>query len=561
MKIKLKFLIIFFFFTSHKFTVLGNDKFIDPEPYFSKTDNIRKSLKTEKFLVVTANDYATKIGYKILEQGGTVFDAAVAIQLVLGLVEPQSSGLGGGTFITFFENNSNKILSYEGRETAPKNIPENIFLDQNNKPKKFFSAAVGGLSVGVPGTLKVFYELHKDYGTLKWKNVLAPVINLSKEGFFPPKRLLSALKKEKFFFNLYPKSNFKKIISDPDKKFKNASYTKTLEKISEDFTDFYSGEIANNIVKTVKNSKNSGYLSLDDLKNYEIKKKKAFCRKLANNYTICGPNLPSSGTICILQALKLYEYFIKKNQNILKNTQKDLQLKLSILNLIYLLRDNYLGDVDFENFNFDELLDINFLLKYYKNFKLILNETQSHNNDQIFNSTSHFTLIDKFNNVLTATSSIESGFGSRLFTNGFFLNNQLTDFSFKKTNYKQETHKNRPLGNKRPLSSMAPIIVFDNNDEFFLTIGSPGGKAIISYIFKVLTDILYKNVNLQESIESPNFIKINDKLFFENKELNRLSLENGKVRKLTSGLAVIKKERTHLIGVADSRRDGSVRGK
>ena len=132
----------------------------------------------------------------------------------------------------------------------------------------------------MPGTLKVFYELHKDYGTLKWKNVLAPVINLSKEGFFPPKRLLSALKKEKFFFNLYPNSNFKKIISDPDKKFKNASYTKTLEKISEDFTDFYSGEIANNIVKTVKNSENSGYLSLDDLKNYEIKKKKPFVENL-----------------------------------------------------------------------------------------------------------------------------------------------------------------------------------------------------------------------------------------------------------------------------------------
>ncbi len=561
MKIKLKIFIILFFLSFHEYAVLGNEKFIDPEPYFSKTNKNDKSLKTKRFLVVTANDYATKIGYEILEQGGTVFDAAVAIQLVLGLVEPQSSGLGGGTFITFLENNSNKILSYEGRETAPKDIPENIFLEKNNKPKKFFSAAIGGLSVGVPGTLKVFYELHKDYGTLEWKKVLSPVINLSEEGFYPPNRLLSALKKERFFFNLYPKSNFKKIISDPNQKFKNHSYTRTLEKISENFSDFYSGDIANDIVKTVKNSENSGYLSLDDLKNYKIKKKKAFCRKLSNNYKICGPNLPSSGTICIIQALKLYEYFITENQNILENKQKDLELKLSILNLIYLLRDNYLGDIQFENFDFDELLDINFLLKYYKDSKLVSNKTQSHNSDQIFNSTSHFTLIDKFNNILTATSSIESGFGSRLFTNGFFLNNQLTDFSFKRTNYKQETHKNRPQGNKRPLSSMAPIIVFDNNGEFFLTIGSPGGKAIISYIFKVLTDILYKKQDLQNSIESPNFLKINDKLFFENEELNKVSTYMGKVRKLTSGIAAIKREGGYLLGVADSRRDGSVRGK
>ena len=183
------------------------------------------------------------------------------------------------------------------------------------------------------------------------------------------------------------------------------------------------------------------------------------------------------------------------------------------------------------------------------------------NIDKIFHSTSHFTLVDKYKNVLSATSSIESSFGSRIQVNGFILNNQLTDFRFKIKDSNNNKLKNIPKGNKRPLSSMTPLIIFDNKNDFFLTIGSPGGKAIISYIFRVLSDELYSNSNIEEIVEDPNFIRINGKTFFESSHLNKISTNKGKIRNLTSGIAIIKKKSGSLIGIADSRRDGTVRGR
>ena len=281
--------------------------YIDPEPYTTDSTYNNKYYEGSNIIVVTANDYATKIGYDILENGGTVFDAAVSIQIALGLVEPQSSGLGGGLFITFFDNNSKKIMTYEGRETAPKNINQNLFLDENQKPKKFFSAVVGGLSVGTPGTLKALYELNQDYGTIEWKHLLKPVINLAREGFIPPKRLVSALKKEKYLFEIDSNSKFKEILNNPKEKFFNLDYANTLEKISENIDDFYYGQIASNIVEKIKSSKNPGFMTNSDLANYKVNKKNALCRKLKNEFKVCGPSLPSSGTISIIQALKLYE--------------------------------------------------------------------------------------------------------------------------------------------------------------------------------------------------------------------------------------------------------------
>ena len=560
MKNKIKFFLISFFLTFINFNVNAENNLINPEPYISKSSKNFKSLKTEDFIVVTANDYATKIGYEILNKGGNVYDAAVAIQMTLGLVEPQSSGLGGGTFITTFNNKLNKVLSYNGRETAPMKIPENVFLDKNSMPKAFYSAAIGGLSVGVPGTIKVFHQLHKDFGKLEWNEILKPVIKLAKSGFYPPPRLIAALKKEKFLFANDPNSIFGEIIKFPKKKFQNFSYAKTLETISEDYSIFYEGQIAKDIIKVVKNHKNPGYLNMKDLKNYKIKKRDALCHRLRNGYLLCGPNLPSSGTICVLQALNLYEFFINNDKSILKNHNKNLQLKLSILNFVYSIRDNQLGDSEFENFNINKLLNIQYLLPLYKTFNENALKLNLGNLDQILDSTSHFSLVDKYKNIISVTSSIESGFGSRLYTNGFFLNNQLTDFSFRLKNSEGKSHRNRPQGNKRPLSSMTPIIVLDKNDNFYLTIGSPGGKAIIAYVFKVLSDVFYSSTNLKKIVESPNFLKINGKIFFEKKELNKISSEKGNIRNLTSGLAVIRKESKFYEGVADSRRDGSVRG-
>ena len=552
------FLLIFLFCTVHS-NSYSDDIYIDPEPYATDSTHNNKYYEGLNIIVVTANDYATKIGYEILQNGGTVFDAAISIQIALGLVEPQSSGLGGGLFITFFDNNSKKVMTYEGRETAPKNINQNLFLDENQKPKKFFSAVVGGLSVGTPATLKALYELNRDYGTIEWKYLLQPVITLAREGFIPPKRLVSALKKEKYLFEVEPNSKFKEILNNPNEKFFNLDYANTLEKISENIEDFYNGQIASNIVEKIKSSKNPGFMTKRDLSDYKVQKKSALCHKLKNEFKVCGPSLPSSGTICVLQALKLYESLLRENKIV--GSKEKFRLKLSILNFVYYLRDKYLGDDNFDIVDIDKLLNKSFLLKEFNLFKKLKLNAVNDNIDEILNSTSHFTLVDKYQNVISLTSSIESSFGSRLFTDGFFLNNQLTDFRFKTTDANGKVLKNIPQGNKKPLSSMSPLIIFDKDDNFYMTVGSPGGKAIISYVFRVISEDFFSDYKIREIVEKPNFIKINGKNFFEKKILNEISSESGKIRNLTSGLAIIKKKNDFYIGVADSRRDGTVKGK
>ena len=552
------FLLIFLLFTIHS-NSYSDDIYIDPEPYATDSTHNNKYYEGLNIIVVTANDYATKIGYEILQNGGTVFDAAISIQIALGLVEPQSSGLGGGLFITFFDNNSKKVMTYEGRETAPKNINQNLFLDENQKPKKFFSAVVGGLSVGTPATLKALYELNRDYGTIEWKYLLQPVITLAREGFIPPKRLVSALKKEKYLFEVEPNSKFKEILNNPNEKFFNLDYANTLEKISENIEDFYNGQIASNIVEKIKSSKNPGFMTKRDLSDYKVQKKSALCHKLKNEFKVCGPSLPSSGTICVLQALKLYESLLRENKIV--GSKEKFRLKLSILNFVYYLRDKYLGDDNFDIVDIDKLLNKSFLLKEFNLFKKLKLNAVNDNIDEILNSTSHFTLVDKYQNVISLTSSIESSFGSRLFTDGFFLNNQLTDFRFKTTDANGKVLKNIPQGNKKPLSSMSPLIIFDKDDNFYMTVGSPGGKAIISYVFRVISEDFFSDYKIREIVEKPNFIKINGKNFFEKKILNEISSESGKIRNLTSGLAIIKKKNDFYIGVADSRRDGTVKGK
>ena len=552
MKKKIKFFLFFIFVSKNIFAnQLQSD--IQPEPASIKT-NLKKSLVAKDFIVVTANDYATSIGFEILSEGGNAVDAAVAIQMTLGLVEPQSSGLGGGSFITFYNKSEEKVYSYEGREKAPKKIPENIFLNKNGNTKKFFEAAIGGAAVGTPATLKTYKLIHSNYGLMNWEKIISYVIEFSKNGFIPSARLINAINKERFFFDIYPNSIFKNIITDPKKKFYNDDYTETLKLISKKPSVFYEGIIADNIVKEVQKSKNSGYLNKNDLELYEPEKNYALCLKLKNNKSICGPNLPSSGTICIIQALIIYESISKETDSFNINSV------LSILDFVYSLRSETLADDKFEDVDINLLLNEEKLLKKYKNFLKINKKTSLLHLDEILNSTTHFSIVDKDGNIVSATSSIESSFGSRLFTNGFFLNNQLTDFSFKMKNSVGDFIKNRVVGGKRPLSSMSPIIVFNENGELVLTIGSPGGKAIIAYVFRVLIETLYNKIDLEKSLNNPNYLRIKGRTFLEDKSLKKNLTGIADIRNLTSGLAVIYKTKDGYLGVADKRRDGTVMG-
>ena len=525
------------------------ENYIEPEKQsnFDYSQSKKKSSETQ--IIVTANDYASEIGEKILDKGGNVADATVAIQLTLGLVEPQSSGIGGGSFITYYDHSIKRIFLYDGREKAPQNIDQNIFLENDGSRTKFFDAAIGGKSVGVPGTLEAIFKFHNDYGILKWEEVIKPVIDLADKGFRPPPRLLNALKKDKFVFNINKNFLFNGVINNPKKKIFNYEYSKTLKKISKNYRIFYEGSIAREITKKVGDYKNNNSLSETDLKNFSVKKKDALCFPLPNKVKICGPNLPSSGTICIVQVLKIIDY-IQKNKKI------EISDILNTLDFVYHLREQFLGDDTFVEVNLKELISIDFLIGEFSKYKA---KNKSFLTDEILNSTSHFSVVDKFNNVVSVTSSIESTFGSRLFVNGFFLNNQLTDFSFKSIDNNKKLLKNRVQGGKKPLSSMSPLIIFDQDDDFIMSIGSPGGKAIISYVSRVLIDFFYLNKTLENSIKSPNYLKINGLVFLENNSLKPKIKEKSKVRGLTSGIAIIFKKKKKFYGFADHRRDGTVR--
>ena len=308
-------------------------------------------------------------------------------------------------------------------------------------------------------------------------------------------------------------------------------------------------QLPENITKKVGEYKNNNSLSESDLKNFSIKKKDALCFLLPNKVKICGPNLPSSGTICIVQVLKIIDY-IKKNKEI------ELSDILNILDFVYYLREQFLADDTFVRVNIEKLTNIDFLIEGFSKYKA---KKKSFLAEEILNSTSHFSVVDKFNNVVSVTSSIESTFGSRLFVNGFFLNNQLTDFSFKSINKNKKLIKNRVQGGKKPLSSMSPLIIFDQDNKFLMSIGSPGGKAIISYVSRVLIDYFYLNKTLETSIKSPNYIKINGLVFLEDNSLKTEVKLKSKVRSLTSGIAIIVKKKKKYYGFADHRRDGTVR--
>ena len=552
-----------FFFLIFYFSLVssnqGNNSIhrLQPENFVSVKSQKHKKIVAKNAVVVSANKYATNAAWNILKSGGNAADATVTLQLILGLVEPQSSGIGGGSFLTYYNNKYNSVVAYEGREKAPLDANENLFLNNKGKKLSFFDAVIGGLSVGVPGTLDLLFKFHEDHGKLSWKEVIQPAIKLSKFGFVPPQRLKRALSKEKFLLKEnVDNSYFLDISRKPRSLVRNFEYANTLELISQDFRIFYEGEIAKNIVKKVNEHKtNPGLLKLKDLVDYQSSKSDGLCKEL-KTFILCGPNLPSSGGIAIIQALMVYENFS------FQNSKNEFEKIFKILDFIYFLRKEYLADNAFENVNLKKLLNIDFLLQEFEKFLLLKSYKSSNYDKNEFNSTSHFSILDFDGNVVSMTSSIENSFGSRQFVDGFLLNNQLTDFNFEP--FKKKKIKNRVEGGKKPLSSMSPIIILDKERNFILSVGSPGGTAIISYVFKTIIDVMYLNISPDESIKNGNFVSKDGRIFIEkgvfDKKKIRLNIENVIERNLISGIAIIKKENKSFRAVADPRRDGSVRG-
>ena len=548
--------------------------------FFLFVTNNSYAIEKNFFAVSTSHPEASKIGRNILNKGGSAMDAILAVQMVLNLVEPQSSGIGGGGFLLYFDKKNSNLTFYDGREIAPNKIKKEFFLDNNGNPLKFYDIAVGGKAIGVPGLVSMLDIAHKDYGLMDWKTLFEPAIKLSKNGFNISPRLYKAIKKDNYLY-FFPESKkyfyrknktyikmIPKMLDEiqPKKKhdiLKNPDFANTLRIISlKRSKGFYEGKIAKNMVYTIQNSPiKKGVVNLNDLKNYKAKKRNPLCGKY-REYKVCSAPLPSAGGFSILQVLGILEEFELSKDKINEN----IYLILEASRYSYNDRYKYLGDSDFTNIKINNLLSKEYLKQIAS--KISLNkkiESKFKIKNKFFTptSTTHVSIIDMYGNVASLTSSIENTFGSRLMVNGFLLNNQLSDFNFK---IEKDLFANNIIEpNKRPLSSMSPTIIFDKNNNVKMVIGSPGGKSIIMYIIKTIIAVLDWEMGIQEAVNFPNFSISNNTVLIEKKRFSKEFKENlsnlGYIiveKELNSGLNGFEIKDNVMFGAADKRRNGLV---
>ena len=525
-----------------------------PEPSSGFRAKNLTSAKT--YMVVAANPYASKAGCEILKNGGSAVDAAVAVQAVLGLVEPQSSGLGGGAFMLHYDAKTKKVQSYDGREKAPAAATETYLRyvsDTDQTPPKpvvtapesgasFNLLRQSGRSVGTPGAVRMLELAHKDYGTLLWKDLFNSGIQLATDGFPISGRMADAIAGSRALLLTDPEAAAYFLNADSSAKalgtvIKNPAYAVTLATIATTGANaLYTGPIAQNIVNKIKMTSGGspafaitpGLTEMSDLANYQAIKRDPVCTTY-RSYWVCGMGTPSSGGITVASALGVLENFYLEglkptaiDGNGGKPTVAGVHLIAEAERLAYSDRNVYIADTDFVPLpggspaallsktylrNRANLIDFNKSMGVatagvFPGPKLGISADSG-------KGTTHITIMDKQGNVVVMTTTIESGMGSFRFTNGFLLNNQLTDFSVLPSDATGPI-ANRVQGNKRPRSSMAPTLVFKlANDgsvgEFVMGTGSPGGATIIQYVTKTLVGVLDWGLNAQQATSMIDF--------------------------------------------------------
>jgi len=549
-----------------------------------------KSVIGEKYMISTSEKLASMAGAEILENGGNAIDASIASQLVLNVIEPHSSGIGGGLFMLYHDKKSGKNIYFNGRENAPiASFPE-MFLDTEGNPQKFFEVVGTGVAVGTPGALHAMFNAHQQYGKTPWKKLFVKAIDIARDGYPISPKMYANLKSIKHL----SESDGMRIYFDNDgqpKKtgtiIKNYQLAKTLETIAnKGIKPFYEGQIAQDIEFAVKNSKKmAGYLTKEDLKKYRSSSGKLICAKYRQTYKICSMPLPSSGGITILQTLGILENFDLSKYK--PNSLEAIHLILESLKLAYADRNKYLGDIP--TVPIKQMLDKQYLKMRAQTIKtnqaninvrpgdfVTPKKFITNSNKTISKiyyptpekpSTTHLSVVDQYGNAVSLTSSIEYPFGSTLIVDGFFLNNQMTDFSFlPSVDGKLVANRVEPL--KQPLSSMSPTFVFDNKNRLVEVVGSPNGPRIIQHVIKTLIATLDWKIDIQEAISLPNFIALNGiielekntDLIYLKKPLQKIG-HKVKITHITSAIQAIKIENSKLYGGADPRRQGSAIGK
>jgi gamma-glutamyltranspeptidase / glutathione hydrolase len=492
-------------------------------PAYFRAD--RASAVAGRHMAAAANPLATEAGLEVLRAGGSAVDAAIAIQMVLTLVEPQSSGVGGGAFLLHWDGR--RVVAYDGRETAPMAADEDLFLLPDGKAMPFYSAVVGGRSVGTPGAVRMLEVAHRQYGRLPWAKLFERAIRLAEDGFPLSPRLHVQLGSDQYL-KADPMAAAYFYTADGTPKaagtmLRNPALAATLRAIAQRGADaLHRGEIAADIVKAVRMHPNPGRLAESDLKNYQVKLREPLCTDY-RQWRVCGMPPPSSGGIAVGQMLGIFSVRniavvppVEVNGR-LRPQPDAVHLFSEAGRLAFADRARYVADGDFVSVNVQGLLDPAYLRQRAQLItdrsmgiaepgnpagpgSSAADDTSPHKL-----STSHISVVDGFGNALSMTTTIEDIFGARLMVRGFLLNNQLTDFSFVPTADGLSV-ANRVQPGKRPRSSMAPTLVFDRaSGQLVATIGSPGGSQIIGYVAKTLVGILDWKLDVQQAISLPNF--------------------------------------------------------
>ena len=533
-------------------------------------------------MVVAAHPLAARAGYDAIRRGGSAVDAAIAAELVLGLVEPQSSGLGGGAFLLHYSARDAKLEAYDGRETAPASATPARFLGADKRPLDWPDAVVSGKSVGVPGLLRLFELAHRRHGKLPWAKLFEPAIRLAQGGFPISPRLNALVAADRF---LPLDANARRYLYLPDGKAKpagtllrNPEYAAVLKRVAAaGASAFYRGEIARDVAAAVRSHKRTrGDLAEADLSAYAAKEREPLCGAY-RRWKVCGMPPPSSGGFAVLQILKILERF---DLGALKpDSVEAVHLFAEAGRLAYADRNLYIADPDFVRAPLAELLESRYLASRTK----LIDPLHSMGRARAGNpagvaanyglaeplelpATSHVSIVDAEGNAVALTASVESAFGNRQMVRGFFLNNELTDFSWAPEQDGKPV-ANRVEAKKRPRSSMAPTMVFDEKGRLYMVIGSPGGHSIINYVALTLVNVLDWGMDIQQAIDAPRMGSRNGPTELERgTKLERLApaLErmghSVRIRPETSGLHGIVRRATGWAGGADPRREGVALG-
>lgn len=522
-------------------------------------------------MVAAAHPQAVEAGLEVLRRGGSALDAAIAVQMMLGVVEPHASGIGGGGFLLHYDAATKAIVAYDGRETAPADATPAMFLDGSGKPLGYEQAVASGISVGVPGLLAMLEMAHKEHGKLAWGELFAPAIAVARDGFTVSPRLatwlarMPTLREEPAIRATYFNADGSaKKIGD---RLANPELAATMLAVAQQgIHAFYRGAMAAEMVDRVRGHVRPGTLSLADLADYRPIRREAVCGPY-RIWTVCGMPPPSSGGIAILQALTLLEPFEIWHDT--PDSLRALHLVAEASRLAFADRDRYVADPAFVDVPVAGMLSPSYLAER----RTLMSPVRSMGKvgpgmppGYVERGTSHMSIVDRWGNAVSFTTTIEAPFGAQIMVRGVLLNNELTDFSAEpEANGKPVANRVQP--GKRPRSSMSPTFVLDRDDRVVAALGSAGGSRIIGDVLQALLGMLDWNLSAEAALAQPRLINRNGTTELERdtpgaKQADALRGlgHEVQVRRHEGGLAAIRRTGDGWQGAADPRRDGVARG-